>query len=249
MPGGPHNDDPFQPFAGEMRFHSTRWSLVHSAGAAGSSEAGVALEELCRAYWPPIYAEIRRRGHSIADAQDLAQEFFARLLRRNAFGQADEEKGRFRSYLLAALDYFLTDHLRARFADKRGGGAVMLSLDAEEGESWYQQQPANTATPAEAFDRQWALVLMHRALEALREDYTTRGRADLFVALQPFLAADTRGDDSESAAAAAGLSAEAFRVAVHRLRKRYREFIRAHVEMTVAEPGDVEDEMRHLFGL
>ncbi len=207
---------------GGGRFHTTRWSLVALAGSDHSQEAKAALNELCCAYWMPIYAEIRRRGHSPADAQDLTQEFFARLLRRQAFGRADREKGRFRSYLLAALDFFLADDWREKMAEKRGGGAPVFSLDAEEGESWYREQPAPGPSPAEAFDRGWALILMDRALMALRAEYHEGGRAEVFTAVQPFLAAEAGAGGYDAVCETLGMTGQAFTVAVHRLRKRFR---------------------------
>jgi DNA-directed RNA polymerase specialized sigma24 family protein len=222
---------------------------VALAGSEPSPKADGALNDLCRAYWMPIYAEIRRRGHAQADAQDLTQEFFARLLRRNAFGRAEKEKGRFRSYLLAALDHFLADDWRAKLAEKRGGGAEVLSLDAAVGESWFQQQTANGSDAAEAFDQRWALILMDRALTALREDHQKSGRGEVFSAMQPFLAAETGADDCAAACAKTGQTEQAFRVAVHRLRKRFRQCVREQVEMTVVDPAETDAEMRHLFGI
>lgn len=232
-----------------VRFDTTRWSLVALAGSEESQEATAALNELCRAYWMPIYAEIRRRGHSQVDAQDLTQEFFARLLRRHAFGRADREKGRFRSYLLAALDYFLADDWREKFAEKRGGGATLLPLDAEDGETWFRDQPALGATPAEVFDQSWAVILMDRALTALREEYHEGGRAEVFTAVQPFLAADTGADGYGAVCEKVGMTEQAFTVAVHRLRKRFRHCVREQVEMTVADPAETAAEMWHLFGI
>lgn len=234
---------------GGRRFTATRWSLVALAGSDEPQVASAALDELCRAYWRPIYAEIRRRGHAPADAQDLTQEFFARLLHQHAFGRADRAKGRFRSYLLAALDYFLLDVWREKGAEKRGGGAAVLSLDAQEGESWYLELPGPGATPAEAFDQGWALVLMDRALMALRDEYHESGRAAVFIAMQPFLAAEAGADGYDAAVEKLGMTGQAFTVAVHRLRRRFREHVREQVEMTVADPTDTAAEMRHLFGI
>lgn len=230
------------------RFDTTRWSLVALAGRDDSQQALAALNELCRSYWRPIYAEIRRRGHSSADAQDLTQEFFALLLRRHVVGRADREKGRFRSFLIASLDFFLTDAWREKMAEKRGGG-VVFSLDAEEGESWYQTRPAPCANPAEAFDQGWAVVLMDRALTALRDEYNRSGRAEVFAAVQPFLAAESGAGDYDGACEKLGMTGQAFAVAVHRLRRRFRDCVREQVEMTVADPAETDAEMRHLFGM
>ncbi|MFO1484724.1 MAG: sigma factor [Verrucomicrobiaceae bacterium] len=208
-----------------------------------------ALNELCRAYWRPIYAEMRRRGHQAVDAQDLTQEFFARMLRRDAFGRADREKGRFRTYLLGALDYFLVDVLRGKQALKRGGGAVMLPFIDGDGERWFQEQPAYGSTPAEVFDQNWAVMLMDRALEALRDEYRVTRREKVFAAVEPFLTADSGADGYAGVCDQIGLTAQAFAVAVHRVRRRFRHCVRQQVEMTVIDPAEAAAEMKHLFGL
>ena len=228
-------------------FPVTSWSLVMSAGR-GESQGDLALESLCRGYWPPIYAELRRRGHSPTDAQDLTQEFFACLLRRQSFGSADRERGKFRSYLLGALDYFLIDRLRKDSALKRGSGEPAMSLDAEEGETWLREQPAPGCDSASAFDQRWAFILMDRALEAVREEYASSGRSATFDAVQPFLAAETSPDSYTAACQKAGTSLDAFAVAVHRFRKRFRAAVREQVEATVASRAEADAEMRHLFG-
>lgn len=234
--------------ASRARFETTRWSLVAAADSEHSQVANEALNELCRAYWRPIYAEIRRRGHSAADAQDFTQELFARLLRREAFGGADREKGRFRSFLLGALDHLLVDALRSKQAQKRGD-ALLVPLVDDEAESWFQKLPAHGATPAEAFDQTWAVVLMDRALAALRAEYVDSGRETVFAALEPFLTADSSEDGYGGVCDQIGLTPQAFAVAVHRLRRRFRHCVRQQVEMTLADPSDVEAEMKHLFGL
>jgi RNA polymerase sigma-70 factor (ECF subfamily) len=228
-------------------FPTTHWGVVIAAGT-DASNALPALDDLCRAYWPPIYAECRRRGQSPSDAQDSTQGFFAHLLRRESFSAADRARGRFRTFLLVALDHFLTDQWRGKNAEKRGGGALVLSLDAEEGEACFQQ-PARGASAAEIFDRRWALTLMNRALDALRAEYAADGRSEMFDAVQPFLAVRDGDESQTSAAAKLGMAAETFTVAVHRFRKRFRACLRTQVESTVADPSEVADEMRHLFGV
>lgn len=231
------------------RFDTTRWSLVAMAGSEQSQVANEALDELCRAYWRPICAEIRRRGHDAADAQDLTQEFFARMLRRDAFGRADREKGRFRTYLLGALDYFLVDEWRGKRTLKRGGGAMVMPYVDGDCERWFQAQPAGGSSPAEMFDQNWALVLMDRAMDALRDDYRVTGRENVFKAVEPFLTADSGMDGYAGVCEQIGLTPQAFAVAVHRVRKRFRHCVRQQVEMTVADPVEVEAEMLHLFGV
>lgn len=219
------------------------------AGGEVSQEVNLALNELCRAYWRPIYAEIRRRGHAADDAQDLTQEFFARMLRRDAFGKAAREKGRFRTYLLGSLDHFLVDDWRGKRALKRGGGAVMVPFVNGEGETWFQQQPACGATPAEIFDQNWAVVLMDRALKSLRDEYVSTTRGDVFAAVEPFLTSDSGAEGYEQICGRVGLTAQAFAVAVHRVRRRFRQCVREQVEMTVLDPAEAALEMKHLFGL
>ncbi len=227
-------------------FHTTRWSLVSKAGGDAFQEVNEALNELCQAYWRPIYAEVRRRGHAMADAQDL---IFARLLLRQSFGRADQQRGRFRTYLLAALDHVLADHWREQNALKRGAGAVVFSLDAAEGETWYQELTLDRADPAEQFDQRWALILMDRALLCLREDYENSGRTMLFAYLKPFLASDAGADGYAQSAEQSGMTENTFRVAVHRFRKRFRECVREQVETTVADTSETDAEMKHLFGV
>lgn len=231
------------------RFDTTRWSLVAAAGSEQSQVASDALNDLCRAYWRPIYAEIRRRGHGAVEAQDLTQEFFARMLRRDAFGKADREKGRFRTYLLGSLDYFLVDDWREKNAQKRGGGAVIVPFIEGEVEAWFRQQPASGGSPAEMFDQNWAVVLMDRALEALRDEYRVTGRENVFAAVEPFLTADSGEDGYARVCDQVGLTPQAFAVAVHRVRRRFRHCVRDQVEMTVADQSEVAAEMKHLFGL
>lgn len=243
--------DPQQPAdaAPDCRgFNTTRWSLVARVAASSDHDARAALDELCRIYWRPVYAEIRRRGISPHDAQDLTQDFFTRLLRHNTFGRAEREKGRLRSYLLAALDHFMADQRRRDRATKRGAGLIVTAVNFADGEQWLAHHAESAMTPAEAFDHGWAVILMDRALDTLRKEYLDGGRGGVFNAALPFLTAEDAGGYDEACAPAA-LSPEAFRVAVHRLRKRFRLRIRQQVEMTVSEPQDTDAEMKHLFGI
>jgi len=231
------------------QFLTTHWSLVARAGESDSPAAREALEKLCRGYWYPIYAEVRRRGFAAHDAQDFTQEFFATLLRRNSFAAARQDKGRFRSYLLGALGYFLTDQWHKQRAEKRGGGMEVLSLDAaEEGERRFSEEPATQLTPEKVFDSRWALTLLDRAFARLRDEYSTQKKAALFEALKGFLAAEASEGGYAAPAAQLDITPSHVAVAVHRLRQRFRELVRAEVAETVANPGDVDDEMRQLFG-
>lgn len=234
---------------GQARFDSTHWSWVARAGSDDASEVRDALESLCSAYWQPIYAEIRRRGQLPADAQDLTQDFFARLLNYDAFERAERARGKFRSYLLGALDHFLADAHRRLHTQKRGGGVALLPITAAEGESWYQSLEHHGVTPAQAFDQNWALLLMDRALDALREEYRSTGREEVFTLAEPFLSADSGADGYAAVCARVGMTAGSFAVAVHRLRRRYRQCVKEQVALTVTAPEDVDAEMKHLFGI
>jgi RNA polymerase sigma-70 factor (ECF subfamily) len=229
-------------------FATTHWSVVLRAGEADSAEGHRALEELCRTYWFPVYAEIRRRGHAEHDAQDLTQEFFACLLRRESFAAATPAKGRFRSYLLGAPDYFLSDARARDRAAKRGGSRRILSFDELDAEAWYRAEPAAQDTPAKAFDRRWLVAVLAAGLRALEAEQAAAGKAATFARLKPFLAVETDAGDYRQVAAELGLKTGTVAVAVHRLRQRYQEIIRAAVRQTLLDPEELEAELRHLFG-
>jgi RNA polymerase sigma-70 factor (ECF subfamily) len=204
------------------------------------------LEELCRAYWYPLYAYVRRRGHSVQEAQDLTQEFFARLIEEQWLAEADARKGRFRTFLLTALNHFLAKEWRRSQAAKRGGGKVLISLD-DTAEARYAQEPASHLTPETIYERRWALSLFDRALSRLRSQYVAAGKSRPFDLLKQYLS--TEAADGEYAALALELemSAGAVAAAVHRLRQHYRELVREEVAQTVESPADVEDEVRSLL--
>ncbi len=226
------------------RFHTTRWSLVRAAGAGGGSRE--ALEELCRVYWYPLYAFVRRAGHAPEDARDLVQGFFARFLARNYLAVV-EESARFRSYLLGALRHHLTNERQRSRAQKRGGGRQVLSLELERAEDRYRREPVDPVTPESLYARKWALTVLERVLQSLELEQRERGRGAVFEGLRPFLVADDTGETLSVAARALGLTENAARVAVHRLRGRYRELLLAEVARTVDRPQDVEDELRELL--
>ncbi len=237
-------EPPDLPAASTPRFATTRWSMIAVACHGPTAEADVALETLCRAYWYPLYAYVRRSGHSPADAQDLTQAFFARLLEKSWLRDAVPERGRFRGFLLMALKRFLAKEWRRDAARKRGGGLAFVPLDASEAESRYAVEPS--LGPDAMFERRWALTVLDRALAALAEEYAAANRAAEFSLLKGHLTA-TRGEiDYDATAAALGLSAGATRVAIHRLRKRFRETLRQEIAETVANSTDAEDELRHL---
>lgn len=227
-------------------FSTTLWSVVLSAREAKSPDAHEALDQLCRHYWFPIYAFLRRHGHAPADAEDLAQGFFASLLRHESLASVDPSRGRFRSFLLAALRKFLSDERDRAQALKRGGGRVLLSLDADTAEAHYARQVADRETPEACFERQWAAAGLRRAQEKLRQECEAAGKGALYAALGP----QTLGEQPESyadIAARLGLSENAVRVAAFRLRRRYQELVRNEVRQTVARPEDVDDEIRYLL--
>ena len=227
-------------------FATTQWSLVLAANPdeASQTRARRALEELCRAYWYPLYAFVRYRGHSADEAQDLTQAFFARIIETGGFASADREKGRFRSYLLGAMKHFLANEWHRARTQKRGGGATILELDALDPEARYALKPAGESDPDAGFDREWALESTGRAMEKLREDYEGRGKGELFSVLRGSLTGEEPA--RSETAGRLGMSEGAVKVAVHRLRKRYRELLRAEIAETVSDPSSVDDEMRHL---
>jgi len=227
-------------------FATTRWTLVVSAGRAdaGSAEA---LAELCGRYWYPIYAYVRRRTGDVTQAQDATQEFFAKLLEKGIVALASPARGRFRSFLLTAMRNFLADEGKKARAAKRGGTLTVLSLDFESGESKFRLEPADTQTPERIFEREWTLELLAQVMQRLRSEYTESGKVEQFEILEPLIAGP-RDDESYSTAAVRLNTSEAnVRQLASRLRKRYRELLREEVAQTVANPGEVEEELRGLL--
>ena len=237
--------------AGEGRpvFVTTHWSVVLSARQKDSPQSAAALETLCRTYWYPLYAYVRRQGQSAPDAQDLTQGFFARLLQKDYLKAAAREKGRFRTFLIVALKRFLANEWDRVCAQKRGGGQPALSLDTELAEERYRIEPAESATADKIFERRWALTLLDRTMTRLREEFTVAGKAKEFERLKGCLTAD-RGDISYAEIAGAlGQSEGTVRVAVHRLRKRFREIFREEIAHTVSSTEEIDEEVRYLMGV
>ena len=230
-------------------FQTTHWSIVLAAGHQESQVATEALEKLCRAYWYPLYAYIRRRGHDIHEAEDLTQEFFTRLLEKNYLREVTREGGRFRSYLLTTLKHFLANEWDRAKTQKRGGGNIHFSLDNKEAETRYEFELKDDTTPENLFERRWALTLLDQVLNHLREDYAAAAKLEIFERLQIFLSGDKRLIPYTEVAASLGLSEGAVKVAVHRLRKRYGELLREEIAQTVATPEEVADEIRHLIAV
>ena len=224
-------------------FATTRWSVVLAAGGTGAGGER-ALAELCEGYWYPLYAFVRRQGNAPHDAEDLTQEFFARLIEKGWLGDVGRERGKFRSWLLAAMKHFLANEWDRARALKRGGGAV-VSFDALTAEQRYAAEPADEASAEKLFDRSWALQLLERVLSRLRAEFETQGKARAFEELK----ATILGDAAPLAEIAArlGTSVSAVKAAAHRLRHRYRELLRAEIAETVPLAADINDELAHLF--
>jgi len=230
-------------------FVTTHWSVVLTAGRSDTTRARDALAKLCQTYWFPLYAYVRRRGRSPEDAQDLTQEFFARLLERNWLERADQQKGRFRSFLLSAMNHFLSDEWDKARAQKRGGGLAPVPLQFDTAETRYGHEPADRATPEQNFERRWALTLLEAVLRRLSAEYEQDGRVELFAALHPCLVGDRTAQPYAGLAANLGVSEGTVKSAVHRLRQRYRQLLRDEIAQTVAGPGEVDEELQHLFAV
>lgn len=226
------------------RFATTHWSVVVSAGDSRSPQAERSLAILCENYWFPLYAFIRRAGNSAQDAQDLTQGFFVRLLDKRFLAAADRQKGRFRTFLLTAVKRFLANEHDRATAKKRGGGQTIVPL--ENLEARYAQEPADTLTPERIFERQWALALLDQVLARLQAEMTASGKATLFDALKGSLTVGL-ADGYAAVAERLEMTEGAVKTAAHRLRRRYRELLREEIAQTVADPGEIEEEIRYLF--
>lgn len=236
--------DPLAP--GPRDFATTHWSLVLATqpDGAGESHARQALAALCGIYWYPLYAFVRFRGYDPEQAQDLTQAFFVRLVETAGLAGVDPERGRFRSYLLGAMKHFLANAWDREQTKKRGGEIRFVDLDALDPEARYALAPAQTDDPDAAFDREWAMAILDRALQRLHEESESKGRGQLFAELKGSLTGSE--PDRSKVAERLGVTEGAIKVTVHRLRKRFRTFIRAEIAETVADPGDIDEEMRYL---
>ena len=231
--------------SGDHRFDTTRWSLVLAAGDGTSPTARGALDALCRTYWPPIYAYLRRRGFDRRQAEDLTQGFFLKLLEQGGIGRARAERGKFRTFLLSALKNYVVDEHDRESALKRGGGQSPVPLDAKAGEEWLAREPGHDESPERIFDRRWASTVIARALAQLEQSMTDSVGADRYAALRPFLSEGRSGGYGE-VSRTLGIGESAVRVGVHRMRRRFGELLREEVAQTVESAADVEDELRHL---
>ena len=230
---------------GRPNFATTRWGLVAAASTEGSAEARAALEELYRLYCYPVYSFIRRRGHGRQDAQDLTQDFFVHLLEKGTLARADVQRGRFRSFLLGALDHFLGHAAERARAAKRGGGCRLVFLDDDAAESSYQLTAPEGMTAEKIFDARWASAMVETAFARLRGELELEGKGHLFEALKGFLLGQEEAS-YQQVADALSLSLGALKTVIHRLRARYRTLLREEVARTVADPADVDDELRYL---
>ena len=227
-------------------FVTTQWTVVLTAARNDTPRARAALENLCQTYWPPLYAYARRRGHTPEDAQDLTQEFFGHLLKHNAVATVDRDKGRFRSFLLASMNHFLADEWDKARAQKRGGGRV-ITFDPQAAETWLTELTAKDLTPEQAFERRWAITLLEQVYCRLEEEYRRQNKEIIFERLRVMLTGDSQAAPYAELAGHLDMSEGAVKVAVHRLRQRYRALLRDAISDTVAGPEEVEEELRYLF--
>jgi DNA-directed RNA polymerase specialized sigma24 family protein len=228
-------------------FATTHWSVVLSARDEDTGISGAALETLCQTYWSPIYAYVCRQGYSPADAQDMTQGFFARLLAQDYLQSVVREKGKFRTFLLVALKRFLVNEWTRGRTQKRGGGCTHVPLAGHSAETQHLAEPAEHVTAERLYDRRWALALLDRVLERLSQEFAAAGKAMVFDTLKDSLMAEKGAIPHNTAAAALGMTEGAVRVAVHRLRGRFRELFREEVARTVGSAEEIEEEIRHLL--
>lgn len=230
-----------------ISFETTHWSVIVAAGDTRNPVAQEALARLCKTYWYPVYAYVRRCGYSPHDAQDLTQEFFAKLLRSHYFSVADRKKGKFRSFLISSLKHFLSHEWDKAKAQKRGGSATIISIDEEEGENRYKLEPQDNVTADILYDRRWALTLLEQVLTRLKKEYEESGKSKLFKEIEPALTGTEKLAAYNEIGKKLGMSEGAVKVAVHRLRQRYGELLREEIANTVSTPEEVEEELRNLF--
>jgi|SRR5258706_4281333 len=230
---------------GAAQFTTTHWSVVLAAAREPSPEASHALAELCGTYWYPLYAYVRRKGYDVSDAQDLTQGFFAKFLEKNYVGAVDRRKGKFRSFLLASLEHFLAKQWTRAHRLKRGGGQIIIPLDASDPEERYRLELFDDWTAERIYERRWALTVLEQAMFALKSEYAARER--LFNALQPFISGEDDAVSYAELAARLKMNKGTVRMAVHRLRQRYAEAVRNEIARLVQRPEEIEEELRHLF--
>lgn len=241
----PSHDDERPLVSGAREFRTTHWSVVLRAGGADSADGAQALERLCQTYWYPLYAFVRRKGHSHDEAQDLTQAFFAKLLQKNQISLAEPDRGRFRTFLLHSLENFLRSSFRDSQAEKRGGGRDIISLDAALAEERYAAEPADML-PTTIYEREWIGTLLESVLKTLRHEFSTNGKEELFNYLEPHLWGDDTSTPYARIAEVLNMTVVSVRVTVHRLRQQFHDLLRAEIAHTVSDPSEIEDEIRHL---
>ena len=235
-----------KPAQGPASFATTQWTIVLAAAGAGSTAADAALAQLCQRYWYPLYAYVRRCGNSTHAAEDLTQEYFARLLHKKTLADVDRDKGKFRSFLLATLKHFLANEYDRAHTVKRGGNRAIVSLDAGTADSRYRLEPSHDLTPEKLFERRWALAVLEHVLARLGDEQVAAGKQTLFEHLKPFLTADRSTMNYAQVAGDLEMTEGAVKVALHRLRKRYRELLRDEIGQTVSNPAEIDEEIQYL---
>lgn len=241
------NEEEKTGITGGRRFRTTRWTQVHELRGNDPSAAAKALSQLCQDYWYPLYAFIRQRGYEPPDAQDLTQGFFARVVEEQVLEQADPSRGRFRTFLLGCLKNFLSHEWNKQLAGKRGGGCSFLSWEELGAEDRLGREPFHQQTPERLFDQRWALTVIDKALGTLQRECEVADQSRIFAVLQPFLSQHREGVSYRDVAAGLGLTENAVKIRVHRLRRRFGQLLRAEVAETVVDPNEVDSEMRDLF--
>ena len=233
-------------WANQSTFNTTHWSVILAAGAGEDRGSSAALEKLCQTYWYPLYAFVRRRGYEAHEAQDLTQEFFARLLEKNFLQAVDRRKGKFRSFMLAALEHFLANEWRRSQTQKRGGKAVIVSLDADP-ENQYQLTASSSLSPEQLFDQQWATKLLDQVLARLRDEFVASGKSEMFEHLKVYLTGEKGTQSYAELAKALQTTEAAIKMAVSRMRQRYGHLLRTEIANTVSCPEEVDEELRGLL--
>jgi RNA polymerase sigma factor (sigma-70 family) len=229
------------------RFSTTHWSVVLAAGNLDSASSREAMEKLCRTYWFPLYSYLRRRGYEMHEAEDYTQAFFAALLQRHSLQHADPHQGKFRSFLLVCLNHFLADERDRARAQKRGGGRETVSLDMEDAETRYRLEPAHDLTPERLFAKSWSLTILNNAMARLKAEFSATDKQQLFESLKPHLPAGKGPTGYRELAVRLGMTEAAVKVAVYRLRHRYRQLVRDEIAQTVSTPQQVDEEIQDLF--
>ncbi len=237
------------PVAGSRQFTTTHWTIVLHAGESGSAGAQEALSSLCRTYWPPLYAYIRREGYSPEDARDLTQEFFYRFLQRDSLTGVNPAVGKFRSFLLACLKHFLTNERERVRSQRRGGGCPTVPLETGDAETRYSHEPADGLTPDVLFDRHWAFTVIERTLEALRQDHVGRDKVLPFEEIEGFLPRGRGRASRTELAAKHGINVNTVDVAIHRVRQRFGTLLRREVMQTVSSESEIKEEIRYLISI